>query len=246
MSLHTTSSFLTTPSHHQVALKGEKRTACKNKSVMNNLFYNAKILLAALMMLESIHDDRGKTVEAFQLNDRHTFKRIISTNLQMSQDYLSSLSALGDELAYAGPLKKFPSRQHPSSSMTLDAAATLPDVTLHHATRAFFNIDQLTPKGPRVGADAGAPHDSSRSLVRDLPGKSGGSNTLSSGSWWCAQGGWPSKKLRATTEIFYVFEGFGCLTDLDGRRSFFGPGDTVILPKGWSGRWDVAQDIHKV
>ena len=36
------------------------------------------------------------------------------------------------------------------------------------------------------------------------------------------------------------------MTDLDGTRHFFGPGDLVILPKGWSGRWDVLQDIHKV
>jgi uncharacterized cupin superfamily protein len=27
---------------------------------------------------------------------------------------------------------------------------------------------------------------------------------------------------------------------------YFGPGDIVVLPKGWSGRWDVLADIHKV
>ncbi|KAL3912168.1 MAG: hypothetical protein SGARI_001295, partial [Bacillariaceae sp.] len=159
-------------------------------------------------------------------------------------DYLSSLNALGD-LSYSGPLKKFPSRPHPSSAALVPFDNDVPDVTLHHATRDYFNIDQLTPKGPRAGADAGAPHDATRPFVKDLVGKLG-DNTLAAGSWWCAAGGWPSKTQRATTEIFYVFDGFGCLTDLDGKRNFFGPGSTVILPKGWSGRWDVAQDIHKV
>ena len=46
--------------------------------------------------------------------------------------------------------------------------------------------------------------------------------------------------------MFYVFSGHGCLTDTDGTRHFFGPGSTVTLPKGWSGRWDVLEDIHKV
>jgi uncharacterized cupin superfamily protein len=43
-----------------------------------------------------------------------------------------------------------------------------------------------------------------------------------------------------------VFSGRGCLTDMDGVRHDFGPGDTVILPKGWSGRWDILEAIHKV
>merc|ERR1712161_106713 len=33
---------------------------------------------------------------------------------------------------------------------------------------------------------------------------------------------------------------------MDGTRHGMGPGDLVILPKGWSGRWDVMDDIHKV
>ncbi|KAL3919901.1 MAG: hypothetical protein SGILL_003520 [Bacillariaceae sp.] len=161
----------------------------------------------------------------------------------MFGDYLSSLNA-ADDLSYASPLKKFPSRPHPETAMVVPGGAR-PDVSLIHASRGNFDIPNLESKGPRVGADAGAPHDATRPLVKDISGKLG-SNTLASGSWWCAQGGWPSKKLRTSTEIFYVFEGFGCVTDLDGKRNFFGPGDTVILPKGWSGRWDVAQDIHKV
>ncbi len=91
-----------------------------------------------------------------------------------------------------------------------------------------------------MNADVGQPWDASRSFFDQDP------IPISSGSWWCAEGGWPSPKQRTTTEIFYVLQGHGCLTDLDGTRHYFGPGDTVILPKGWSGRWDVLEAIHKV
>lgn len=111
-------------------------------------------------------------------------------------------------------------------------------VSFLHAPISYFNIDKLSPKGPRKNADVGQPHDASRKLD-----ETGG---VSSGSWWCAKGGWPSPTERATTEVFFVLEGNGCVTDVDGQRHYFGSGDTVILPKGWSGRWDVLEDIHKI
>jgi len=111
-------------------------------------------------------------------------------------------------------------------------------VHFSHAPFSFFSIDKLEPKGPRKNADVGEPHDATRPLVTV--------GSISAGSWWCAAGGWPSPALRATTEVFFVFSGQGCVTDLDGTRHDFGPGDTVILPKGWSGRWDIFQPIHKV
>jgi uncharacterized cupin superfamily protein len=120
------------------------------------------------------------------------------------------------------------------------APAAVEAVPLHHAPLADFAVDLLTAKGPRPSADVGDPHDATRPLVRDVDG------TSSAGSWWCSRGGWPRRSPRTTTEIFHVLSGFGCVTDVDGRRHFFGQGDTVILPKGWSGRWDIAEPIHKV
>ena len=126
-------------------------------------------------------------------------------------------------------------------------------IALAHAPLSYFALDQLQSKGPRKNADVGQPHDATRPLVQVDTTTSGSSPTTSSstsisaGSWWCAQGGWPSPALRDTTEVFYVFCGHGCVTDSDGTtKHYFSPGDTVILPKGWSGRWDVLQDIHKV
>jgi len=111
-------------------------------------------------------------------------------------------------------------------------------IDFSYASIDFFSVDKLTPKGPRANADVGEPHDSSRPLVKVGP--------TSAGSWWCEEGGWPSPAKRATTEVFYVFSGRGYVSDEDGQRHHFGPGDTVVLPKGWSGRWDILEAIHKV
>lgn len=164
---------------------------------------------------------------------RHSFEnaiREVSTSLFLSSSaYLSSLSSVADDTS-------------------LPTAATVAggevEVVFSHAKLSSFALDLLSPEGPRENADVGQPHDSSLDLVEDVPSPSGA--TTSSGSWWCAAGGWPSPSSRTTTEIFLVLSGYGCLTDIDDTRHYFGPGDTVILPKGWSGRWDVLQDIHKV
>lgn len=159
-----------------------------------------------------------------------------STALSSSIDYLSSLSQNGGSAigTVATPILQ----QSPVRSSTYPASSPESTVTgFSHAPFSYFTVDKMTLKGPRKNADVGQPYDATRPLVRA---------TTSVGTWWCAEGGWPSPAQRTTTEIFYVFAGHGCLTDEDGKKNFFGPGDTVILPKGWSGRWDVLEDIHKV
>uniref|UniRef100_A0A7S2HDH5 (S)-ureidoglycine aminohydrolase cupin domain-containing protein n=1 Tax=Helicotheca tamesis TaxID=374047 RepID=A0A7S2HDH5_9STRA len=102
----------------------------------------------------------------------------------------------------------------------------------------YFGLDNLRSKGPRPTADWGTPADATRKLADD--------GTLRTGSWWCSEGGWPSSNPKGATEIFYVVSGNGCLSDKDGMKHYFGPGDTVIIPKGHEGRWDVFSDIHKI
>ena len=111
-------------------------------------------------------------------------------------------------------------------------------LTFSHAPLSFFALDKLTPKGPRKNADVGEPADATRSLCAV--------GSASAGSWHCTEGGWDSPTPRATTEIFYVIDGAGSVTDTDGEKHAFEAGDTVILPKGWTGRWDVTKAIHKV
>ena len=115
-----------------------------------------------------------------------------------------------------------------------------------HAPPSFFALDQLQPKGSRRSQggliDRGEPYDFSRSLVTD------GDTTCGArvGSWACTPGGWDSPKLRPTTEVFLVLDGDGCVTDVDGMTHHFGAGDVVVLPKHWSGRWDIGAQIHKI
>jgi len=112
------------------------------------------------------------------------------------------------------------------------------NVAFYHAPLSFFALDRLTPKGPRKNADVGDPADATRALAKF--------GSASAGSWHCTEGGWDSPAKRGTTEVFYVLVGEGCVTDIDGTKHAFGAGDTVVLPKGWSGRWDVTKAIHKV
>ena len=107
-----------------------------------------------------------------------------------------------------------------------------------YANADYFGLDKLVSKGPRATKDWGEPQDASRKLADD--------GVFRVGSWWCSEGGWPSPNGKAHTEVFYMLEGHGCLEDADGMQHWFGPGDTVIIPKGHTGRWDVHEGIHKV
>lgn len=151
------------------------------------------------------------------------------TRVMLFNAYLDSLSKM---VPSSAPV----STTHPPAGGAPTEPATSSS-GLTHAPLSYFALNQLTSKGPRK-ADWGNPHEATRKLADD--------GILRGGSWWCSQGGWPSPNPKAHTEVFYVLEGYGCLGDADGARHYFGPGDTVIIPKGHTGRWDVNEDIHKV
>ena len=106
---------------------------------------------------------------------------------------------------------------------------------------SYFSYEQQTVKGPRANTDVGTPTDASRPFVKGIQG-----GTASCGSWGCTEGGWLSPKPRTSTEWFYVLAGRGSVQTPDGREFSFGPGDLVVLPRGWAGRWDVQERIHKI
>mmetsp|Transcript_27391 Transcript_27391/g.41464 ORF Transcript_27391/g.41464 Transcript_27391/m.41464 type:complete len:346 (+) Transcript_27391:172-1209(+) len=132
-----------------------------------------------------------------------------------------------------------PQQQQQRQPASSTAAAAADDMEFSFAPASYFAKEKLVSKGPRPTADWGTPADASLKLCDD--------GTFRAGSWYCTEGGWPSSdKGKAVTEVFYVAEGYGSLDDADGVRHYFGPGDTVIIPKGHTGRWDVYQPIHKV
>jgi uncharacterized cupin superfamily protein len=106
---------------------------------------------------------------------------------------------------------------------------------------SYFSYEQQTVKGPRANTDVGTPTDASRPFVKGIQG-----GQASCGSWGCTEGGWLSPKPRTSTEWFYVLAGRGSVQTPDGREFVFGPGDLVVLPRGWAGRWDVQERIHKI
>ena len=122
---------------------------------------------------------------------------------------------------------------------TVDPSTALPG--FHAAPGSHFDMANLELKGPRSNVDTGDPHDYGRPFVK---GALDGSAAC--GSWACSPGGWDSPNARPSTEWFYVLSGRGCVTDPDGAPHPFGPGDVVVLPRGWHGRWDITEHIHKI
>ena len=103
---------------------------------------------------------------------------------------------------------------------------------------SHFSWEGLSCKGPRKNPDKGSPVEYTRALCKH--------NATAVGSWGCTEGVFAGSANRPTTEIFLVVEGEGNVVDLDGTAHAWRAGDVVVLPKGWSGRWDVQKPIRKI
>ncbi|MFC9556932.1 cupin domain-containing protein [Rhodococcus sp. NPDC056960] len=96
---------------------------------------------------------------------------------------------------------------------------------------------ELTPAGRRPGADSGDPQ------LRTLPLDGGTDAQI--GIWECQPGGWPVID-RLNTETCYIISGTATLTDDEtGTKTEVSAGDFLVLPPGWSGRWDVTETVRK-
>jgi uncharacterized protein len=92
--------------------------------------------------------------------------------------------------------------------------------------------------GPRAGADSGEPMTSGRVL------QAGADGLPLVGIWECTPGGW-SIENRPDTETVMLLKGRARLTDADGSSTELGPGEGIVLPRGWSGRWDILETTRK-
>ena len=115
--------------------------------------------------------------------------------------------------------------------------------TVGHSTEAIikpysnFAPHFLASNGVRADANHGAPTTASDTYFNN--------GHVSVGAWTCTPGSWPVSE-RTTTEAFMVLEGVFFLTNKDGSARRCSAGDTVVLPKGWSGQWDVIETVKKV
>ena len=130
------------------------------------------------------------------------------TSLAVSGSYLEQLSA---QIAQQSP---------PVPAPAADISATSSTSGISYASPDYFAFSNLQSKGPRAG-DWGTPSEATRKLDDD--------GILRVGAWYCSEGGWPSPNQKAHTEIFYVLEGHACLTDADGMKHYFGPGDVSLF-----------------
>ena len=95
----------------------------------------------------------------------------------------------------------------------------------------------LEPTGPRAGADRGSPMTATR-VIHDAP-------SIQVGIWECTPGGWAIDH-RPNTEIVHVLRRRARITDADGSVRELVAGSVVVLPVGWSGRWDISETVRKL
>ena len=117
-----------------------------------------------------------------------------------------------------------------------------PDV-LGDSTKAIikpysnFAPHHLQSNGVRADANHGAPATASDTYFAN--------QYMSVGTETCTPGSFPVSE-RTSTEAFHVLEGVFFVTNTDGSARRCVAGDTVVLPKGWSGQWDVIETVKKV
>ncbi|EOC9040003.1 cupin domain-containing protein [Acinetobacter baumannii] len=96
----------------------------------------------------------------------------------------------------------------------------------------------LPAAGLRAGADSGNPQLGVQTLAPNAQGNLG--------IWECQPEGWPVID-RKDTEFCYIISGKATLTDdKTGEAISVSEGDLIILPVGWTGRWDVTETVRKI
>ncbi len=96
---------------------------------------------------------------------------------------------------------------------------------------------ELTSTGPRAGADSGDPQTSAISFFSG--------HGVDVGVWECTPGGWAILD-RPTTETMLLLAGVVTITPDGGESVELTEGDVFILPRGWSGRWDITETVRKL
>jgi uncharacterized cupin superfamily protein len=71
-----------------------------------------------------------------------------------------------------------------------------------------------------------------------------GENDAESGIWECTAG--PSYWTLETNEFVHILSGSMTVTPDGGEPVRLGAGDTMFIPKGWSGTWDIHETLRKL
>jgi len=68
---------------------------------------------------------------------------------------------------------------------------------------------------------------------------------VSSGLWACEPGAWRIAFAEGKDEFFHVIAGRIRITDAEGITREFGPGDACIIPAGFTGLFEVIEQVRK-
>ena len=94
----------------------------------------------------------------------------------------------------------------------------------------------LAEDGPRAGATAGTPVESSKTLYADA--------VCEIGVWACTPGEFPGAK-DGIGEHMLILAGDATVIGDDGTTTDLRPGVSFVMPDGWAGRWEVRETIRK-
>ena len=74
----------------------------------------------------------------------------------------------------------------------------------------------------------------------------GGLVTAEAGIWECNEGRFTSDR-SAFAEVCFIISGRAdIVSDADGVTKSVGPGDLFVLPRGWTGTWEIQETVRKI
>lgn len=68
---------------------------------------------------------------------------------------------------------------------------------------------------------------------------------LDIGIWECTPGRFTADRSTAA-EFCHFLQGRLVMTHVDGTRKELGPGDALMLPRGWKGTWEIVEHVRKI
>lgn len=100
------------------------------------------------------------------------------------------------------------------------------------------NIDLGTPS-PKPTSIEGDQVEAAATLWTSPDG------SLEVGVWECSPGRFTANR-EANSEVCHFVYGRVSLHDADGRTREIGPGELLVLPKGWIGEWTIHEKTRKL
>lgn len=101
---------------------------------------------------------------------------------------------------------------------------------------AGMELDDFAPKPTTIEGDQ---KEATRTLWQSPDGK------LEIGIWECTPGRFTADRSQAA-EFCHFLSGVVEMRHADGRVERLGPGDALMLPRGWKGEWRLLEQTRKI